>query len=112
MNTFHTNLQNRWVRFSIIEQLANIGSEFGRMVPFYKGKDTGRFEEALARLLELFEFTLADPRWQYPRKREVARLKENILTLFYSSISEEERDGSFRSIDQQFLYYGIAARNR
>ena len=53
----------RWARLSLAEQLANVGSEVGRLRRWRERDErlaTGAFERAL----ELLDLTLADPRWR------------------------------------------------
>lgn len=65
----------RWRDLTLMEQLANIGSEVGRAT---KAKSIGndqRFTNALDRCLELFDMTIADDRW-WGRRREITRARE------------------------------------
>ena len=50
-----------WGRFSLAEQLANVGSEVGRMLR-WRGRDERLMTGAFDRALELLDLTLADPR--------------------------------------------------
>lgn len=96
----------RWREMSLMEQLANIGSEASRAV---RAKATGnqvRLENALERCLELFDLTLADERWR-GRRREVARAREIVCdflvgTNIYRSTPE--------ALDAYFLPFAQAAR--
>lgn len=60
---------------SLEEQLANIGSEVGRVAK-WQGKDERIFYSAVTRALELFDLTLEDLRWRGGRLLELGRLKE------------------------------------
>lgn len=59
---------------SLVEQVANIGSEVGRAAKWQK-RDEKTFNGAVARALELFDLTLEDSRWR-GRLLEIGRLKE------------------------------------
>ena len=75
MSYLHKNLaQGRWHKFSLAEQLANIGSEVGRAAK-WQGKDEQNFNGAVARALELIDLTVEDPRWQN-RLFEIGRIRE------------------------------------
>ena len=46
-NPIHTSLaEGRWFTFSIVEQLANVGSEFERSASAFQRGDGARFEKA------------------------------------------------------------------
>ena len=64
----------RWHTLSLAEQLGNIGSEVGRTAKWHS-KNPAHSEMAFARALELFDLTIADPRWR-GRLNEIARARE------------------------------------
>ncbi|OGG62983.1 hypothetical protein A3C21_03260 [Candidatus Kaiserbacteria bacterium RIFCSPHIGHO2_02_FULL_59_21] len=64
----------RWHTLSLAEQLGNIGSEVHR-ARMAEHANESRFIAARDRSLELFDLTLADPRWK-GRLREIARARE------------------------------------
>jgi len=62
---YHPELANgRWHTMTIAEQLGNVGSEYERALSWKERGDTARFEQAFARLLELLDLTIVDPRWK------------------------------------------------
>ena len=101
----HTNLN--WSRFSLVEQLANVGSEVERAIRAHETGSPGRFENALDRALTLFDHTAADPRWSGPRRREVLRAREEFCRLFFDAPSAP---GSIESLRRYFLAFAVAAR--
>jgi hypothetical protein len=64
----------RWGNLSLAEQLANVGSEVGRMLRWQE-RDPRLAAGAFERALELLDLTLADPRWRL-RLREITRARE------------------------------------
>jgi hypothetical protein len=91
---------------SLMEQLANIGSEVGRAA---RAKSTGneaRFANALDRALELFDLTLADQRWR-GRRREIARTREVVCDFL---VGEDEYGSTAESLNAYFLPFAVAAR--
>ena len=95
----------RWFTFSLVEQMANIGSEVGR-AQRWQGKDEGLFWGAVARALELFDLTFADPKLK-GRLREIARAKE----LFCDAVTGgKEYNSSLKDLDKYFFYYAVCAR--
>lgn len=67
-------MRKRWFKLSLIEQMANIGSEVYRAIKWQK-KNSSDSKRAFYRALELFELTLADPKNRL-RLKEVCRAKE------------------------------------
>ncbi|HNA62128.1 MAG TPA: hypothetical protein PKW79_03530 [Rhabdochlamydiaceae bacterium] len=101
--TFVTS--ERWYKLSLMEQLANIGSEVNRVMRA-RG-DEKKFESAINRGLELFDLTLSDPRWQN-RRREIARARE----LFCDAIlGGSEYQTTFEDLDKYFYYFAYAVRS-
>lgn len=95
----------RWAQLSLTEQLANVGSEVGRMLR-WRGREPRLAQGAFDRALELLDLTLADPRWR-GRLREVARARELLCDA-------EAGGGSYGStlegLDRYFLAFAMAAR--
>lgn len=56
----------RWKSLSLIEQLANVGSELERPIRAHEAGRAERRESAVNRCLELFDLTAADGRWHGP----------------------------------------------
>ncbi len=124
MNERSQKIFERWQQFSLIEQLAHIGSEIARACHWQR-KDEKLFRHSTERALELFDFTLEDPRWRSPerhgglgrrspalrgeggRLREIARARE----VFCDALMGGEAYGS--SLDdlyRYFLFFAYAAR--
>ena len=96
----------RWRELSLVEQLANVGSEVGRMVR-WQGRDPRLMLAAFDRALELLDLTLEDPRWR-GRLREITRVRE----LLCDAMLGESRYGTtLRDLDRYFLAFAVAARN-
>jgi hypothetical protein len=107
IDMWHSGLEKgRWAEFSLAEQLGNIGSEVGR-TKNWMGKDSARFQGAFDRALELFDLTLADPRWKGLRRREIARAREVFCDAAFGSHVYEE---TLESLDKYFYPYAFSAR--
>lgn len=102
----HTDLASgKWNALSLAEQLGNIGSEVGRAARS-REKDETKFRNAVTRALELFDLTLADPRWR-GRKTEIARARE----VFCDAVSGGSLYRStLQDMDRYFLSFAVAAR--
>jgi hypothetical protein len=105
--TGHTAAGTRWERFSIVEQLAHVGSEVERTIRAHHLGMTDRFDNALARALSLFDLTANDPRWAGHRRREVLRAREEFCRLFFADDTPAESEAGLL---RYFLAFGVAAR--
>jgi hypothetical protein len=104
--TIHVGLAaGRWGELALTEQLANVGSEVGRAVRAKTGGAEARFEAALGRALELFDLTLADPRWR-GRRREIARARELVCDFL---VGDNAYGSDAASLDAWFLPFAVAA---
>src|SRR6185436_2038839 len=109
MTTHHPDLAaGRWLELSLANQLGNVGSEYERALNWKQRGDRDHFESAFARLLELLDLTIADPRWRNHRLKELTRLREVICDELYNEVSEFIHPSDLR---QYFLYFGILARS-
>jgi len=105
--TVHLGLAGgRWAELTLVEQLANIGSEVGRAARAKARGADDRFESALERSLELFDLTLADKRWR-GRRREIARAREVVCDFL---VGDNVHRSTERSLDGWFLPFAVAAR--
>lgn len=106
--TLHVELAaGRWAGLSLVEQLANVGSEVDRSIRAWEARRTDRFELALARALELFDLMASDRRWRGPRLREVLRSREEFCRLFFDP---ESTPGAARALSAYFLRFAMLAR--
>jgi hypothetical protein len=96
-----------WGRLSLVEQLANVGSEVGRLRR-WQARDPAAAARAFERALELLDLTLADPRWR-GRRREVARSRE---LLCDAATGGGQYASTLEDLDRYFLAFAVAARAR
>jgi hypothetical protein len=87
--------KDRWFRFSLIEQMANIGSEIGRAIN-WKNKDEKMSKASFERGLELLDLTIEDPK-NKRRLKELLRVRETLADYFcfdniYASSDEKWND--------------------
>jgi hypothetical protein len=105
--TYHNFESNGWFKRTLSNQLANVGSEFARAFRAKKNNNPTRFEPAFHRFLELINATLIDPRWTGHRKREIARLKENIVDHLYDKDSDISK---IEALDRYFYYLALSQK--
>lgn len=92
---------------TLMEQLANVGSEVGRAARAKASGNERRLGPALDRALELFDLTIADPRWTH-RLREIARAREVVCDYL---VGDNAFGSTPDAIDAYFLPFAVAARN-
>jgi hypothetical protein len=96
----------RWRSLSLIEQLANIGSEVERALNWRQKANPIYSQRALERALELIGLTIEDPRHR-DRLKEITRLREAILDYFLGENLYQSSDALWR---KYFYAFGYAAR--
>ncbi len=94
-----------WPKFSLEEQMGNIGSEVSRAIRA-RG-DAEYYWGAVSRALELFYLTIKDPRWK-GRLKEIVRSKE----LFCAAAlgCSDEFKTTLEDLDKYFTYFALIAR--
>ncbi|WP_447972921.1 hypothetical protein [Nitrospira sp. Kam-Ns4a] len=97
----------RWQTLSLVEQLANVGSEVARMRR-WQGRDAQLCERAFVRAVELLDLTIGDPRWA-GRRKELTRVRE---LLCDAMLGGTEYGSDLESLDRYFLPFAVAARAR
>jgi hypothetical protein len=99
--------QGRWSSLNLMEQLGNIGSEVGRAAKAKRSGDEARMWSAVERALELFDLTIADPRWS-GRLKEPLRAREVVCDFL---VGDNRYGSTDASLDAYFLPFAIAARS-
>ncbi|HUD19598.1 MAG TPA: hypothetical protein VMR81_04095 [Patescibacteria group bacterium] len=98
----------RWRRLSLVEQMANIGSEVERAIQWKAKNNIPYASQANVRALELFDLTLADSRHGAGR-REIARARELWLDYFIGDNQYHQQASEWQ---RYFYFFAFAARNR
>lgn len=95
----------RWRDFSLVEQMANVGSEVERALS-WASRDNREFSgRALERGLELLSLTIADPRHRY-RLKELTRVRETLLDYF---LGDNQYASTADGWHRYFHAFGLAA---
>jgi hypothetical protein len=106
MTAQHQQLANgRWQQFSLVEQLAHVGSEVDRAAHWKKKGDTVSSHRSIDRALELIDLTLDDRRWN-KRYKEIARAREVLCDHFYG---DNEYQSTTESLQRYFFSFAMAA---
>lgn len=102
----HNDLKNgRWNKLSLMEQMANIGSEVERAIK-WKEKNKIYSKMAFYRALELLEMTIDDKKNLF-RLKEIVRVYEVLVDFF---AGENKYRSSDLSWSRYFYPYNFAAR--
>ena len=72
----------RWFEFSLMEQLANVGTDIERTIRWKQKGNLEYSQKAFERALELLDLTIADPKHR-KRLKELTRTRE-VLVDYYS----------------------------
>ena len=106
-NVIHKDLfeSGRWFKLSLMEQLANIGSDVGRALQWRAKDDLETSKQAFYRALELIDFTVIDPK-NKGHLREVLRMREFLADYFVGSNQYGFTDDAWQ---QYFYYFGYLA---
>ncbi len=102
----HKNLAaGGWQKLSLMEQMANIGSEISRAL-HWQNKDEKLYKNAINRALELLDLTISDPRW-HGRLKEIVRTRELLCDAI---LGGKEYKTSLKDLDRYFFHFALAAR--
>ncbi len=97
--------QESWAKFSLVEQMANIGSEVSRALRAEGNQ--ARYWGAVTRALDLFYLTIEDPRWK-GRLREVLRVRELFAA---AALGSDEYKTTLEDLDRYFDCFAWLARS-
>ena len=107
MTFIHQELAaGRWQKMSLIEQMANIGSEVERAFFAKEKNNVERSMKAFERALELIDLTLGSSNNRL-RLKEIARVREVLVDIFYNGGQFIASESGLR---KYFLQFAIAAR--
>jgi len=107
LNYIHKDLADgRWNKLSLVEQMANIGSEVGRTIKWKNKGNQKSSSSALDRVLELSDFTIDDPK-NVGSLKEITRMREVLVDYF---LGDNIYGSSDDNLEKYFYAFGYAAR--
>jgi hypothetical protein len=101
----------RWFELSLVEQLANIGSDIEKTILWGKKGDIAYSRAAFERALELLYLTIADPK-NRKRLKEVLRVKEALIDHFVFDNEYQTTDESWQKYFYHFNFAAALKRGR
>ncbi len=96
----------RWTKLSLVEQMANIGSEVERALNWRAKNNDVYSQKAFERALELLDLSL-DSVKGFARLKELARAREAMIDYFFGQNEFFSTDTSWR---KYFFPFMLAAR--
>lgn len=109
----HTDLTHeRWFKFSLFEQLANVGCDVSRIIQWKKKGNIDFSNKAFERALELLDATIADPKNKGPRLKELLRVREALIDYFLYENEYSSTDEQWEKYFYDFSYAAAIARGR
>ena len=109
MTVLHPDLAaGRWQSMSLAAQLGNVGSEVSRAVKAKEAGKIDRLNSAIARMLELLDLTIADPKNRHGLK-ELCRIREVLCDFF---AFENEYGSTAEDLNRYFTPFALASRTQ
>jgi hypothetical protein len=99
----------RWFRLSLVEQLANVGSEVERAIRWRGKGNTEIARRAFERALELLDLTIADEK-NRSRLKELTRLREALADYFWFDNRYGSSDEFWRKYFRAFAHAAAKVR--
>jgi len=104
MNIEHKELaKGRWGQMSLIEQMANIGSEVNRAFNWRKKGKEDFSKKAFYRALELLDLTVCFHK-KYSQLKEILRVREALVDFFYGDNEFSSTEILWCKYFDQFAY--------
>lgn len=109
MTVYHRDLQKRWHDLSLMEQLANVGSEVERALNWQEKGNTEYTTISFERSLELLDYT-TEGMDNFYRLKELKRLREILVDYFAGQNIYHSSAGLFRNYFYGFNYAASLSR--
>jgi hypothetical protein len=100
----------RWRDFSLVEQMAHVGSEVSRALNWLEKGNRELSDSAFVRALELMDLTLQDPK-NIGRLKEPCRCREALVDFFDGENLYGSSIANWRSYFDAFAF-AAAAKNK
>lgn len=102
----------RWLRFSLFEQLANVGTDIARAIQWKKSGNLDYSTLAFERALELLDATVADPKNRKGNLKEILRVREALIDYFMYNNEYQTTDEFWYQYFYDFNYAAAVARGK
>jgi hypothetical protein len=113
MKIHKTLTPERWFQFSLMEQLANVGTDVERAMQWKKAGNLDYSQKAFERALELLYYTIADPKnVKRGALRELCRMREVLIDYFVGDNEYGSSDELWSSYFYAFNYAAAIEKGR
>lgn len=102
----------RWFKFSLCEQLANVGMDVERTISWKEKGDLKYSQNAFERALELLDLTIADPKNRKEMLRELLRVREKLIDHFMYDNEYQTTQEEWQKYFYEFNYAAAIQRGR
>lgn len=93
----------RWNQMSLVEQMANVGSEVERALNWRAENNADHSLKAFERALELLDLTLESAKG-FTRLKEIARVRETMVDYFLGTNEFKSTDALWKKYFFNFAY--------
>jgi hypothetical protein len=101
-----------WFSFSLIEQLANVGTDVERVIFWRNNNNPEYSQKAFERVLELLYMTIEDPKNRGASLKELTRMREVLVDYFMYDNEYGSTDALWQSYFFAFNYAAALQRGR
>jgi len=110
--TIHKELASgRWFELSLLEQLANIGTDVERAIRWKQKGNEDYSKQAFERALDLIYLTVEDPK-NRKRLKEILRTREALIDHFIYDNEYNTTEEQWQNYFYQFNYAAAMSRGR
>ena len=110
MTTHKELAAGRWFELSLVEQLANVGSDVIRTIKWKNKENSDYSKNAFERALELLDLTVKDPK-NKRRLKELLRAREALVDYFIFDNKYSSTDELWEKYFYHFNYAAALKRN-
>ncbi len=104
--TIHKEMASgRWFELSLVEQLANVGTDIERCIKWAQRNKPEYSQAAFERVLDLIDLTVKDPK-NKGRLREILRVREALIDYF---LYDNEYNTTVEQWQNYFYQFNYAA---
>ncbi len=104
--------QERWSKFTLFEQLANVVTDIERVIGWKKRGNLDYSRKAFDRALELLDLTISDKKNKHGTLRELLRVREALIDYFLYDNQYLSDDKGWQDYFYQFNYAAAIQRGK
>jgi hypothetical protein len=109
----HTTLTPElWFKYSLLEQLANVGMDIERTIRWKSKGNQEYSEQAFERAMELLDLTIEDSKNKKGTRKELVRVREALKDHFLFDNEYRTTDEFWQSYFYDYAYADAIARGR